>query len=106
MKVHLALNRSLAPCHHLAHLSHRERLSRRQVEDVSLGILAATTGSSSHLNVLVRAKMTESIDLITILLEICEDDGLCRHIDTDRESLRSKEQLDKSLTEQNLYNFP
>ena len=69
-------------------------------------ILTTPTGSSSHLNILVRAQMTKSISLVAVLLEVGEDDSLCRHIDAHSECLCRKEELDESLTEENLYHFP
>ena len=73
---------------------------------MSFSILTSSTGSSSHLNVLIRTQMTKSIDLIAVLLEVGKDNGLCWHIDAHSECLCGKEELDESLTEENLYHFP
>ena len=100
---HAGLECGGAPRHHGADELYRLRLPVRQIDDIAAVVLSTAPCAPRHLNILVRIQHTHSVGGVVILAETGEDDGLCRHINTDGERLCGEEDLHEAAAEQNLH---
>lgn len=89
VKVHSALHTRRGTLEETTHLSHADRFTLGKLDHVTLCVLSTPTCTTCHLDLFIRAQDSHPLHIIIVLLQACEDDRLCGHIQTDCKGLRA-----------------